>query len=503
MKDLEAGAGAQVEPVAANEESERKEDNLGTSKNVNVDPKTEIKGGATANVNLKVDTDGGINSKTKATGYEDVKQGAALASATDKNATANKKADAYALGGVYATTKITGNEAEKQAVTGRNANTNIPNTSPESLAFALEFLPEPLPPVQRQTVQRTLFPGAFSVAGIGRGDGASVASQDDFQDQQQDLEDQHEVVTNDTNINTDGLATANPVTEEDPQSHAVPEEEAAKRQRKAKLKTYVILTVLLFLVALIVALAVSLTVVNSSKSSAENPTESPSASPSQAPTTFESDLRGSLLSIFPSYTVAAIQQRPRSPQMFAFEWLMEDPLIRDLYPAPYYQRSRIRQRFALATLYFATNGPQWTNNNNWLNYSVHECEWYSRDTYSGAPKESYGITRSYNDSEIVASGNYPCPQTAVPTSYRKYEHLWLKSNALAGMLPQEVYFLTSLKTISLSGNSIELKGTISSHIGLLTNFIAIDYNGLSKSSRHVRFDLCTFSTCPNNICYLF
>ena len=39
--------------------------------------------------------------------------------------------------------------------------------------------------------------------------------------------------------------------------------------------------------------------------------------------------------------------------------------------------ARRLQRFALATLYYATNGDEWTDAHGWMQYDVHECEWFA------------------------------------------------------------------------------------------------------------------------------
>ena len=48
-------------------------------------------------------------------------------------------------------------------------------------------------------------------------------------------------------------------------------------------------------------------------------------------------------------------------QSKAIDWLLEDELN-----LPFYSDQRIRQKFALATLYYATNGDQWTQNGKFL-----------------------------------------------------------------------------------------------------------------------------------------
>ena len=76
------------------------------------------------------------------------------------------------------------------------------------------------------------------------------------------------------------------------------------------------------------------------------------------------------MSLLPDDTIAAIVENPDSPQNKAFEWLISDT---DYHPL--LSESRIRQRFALATFYFSTDGPQWLFQDHWLNHTRHECEW--------------------------------------------------------------------------------------------------------------------------------
>ena len=38
---------------------------------------------------------------------------------------------------------------------------------------------------------------------------------------------------------------------------------------------------------------------------------------------------------------------------------------------------------AMATIFFATNGTDWEENENWLDYQTHECDWST--TYSNGP----------------------------------------------------------------------------------------------------------------------
>jgi len=76
-------------------------------------------------------------------------------------------------------------------------------------------------------------------------------------------------------------------------------------------------------------------------------------------------------------TVKAIEEDTESPQYKANLWMWNDPLLQTYLP---WQQ---QQRFALVAKYYATGGQDWFRNDNWLSYSVSECDWYSgTSTYS-------------------------------------------------------------------------------------------------------------------------
>ncbi|CAB9517194.1 Leucine Rich Repeat [Seminavis robusta] len=72
----------------------------------------------------------------------------------------------------------------------------------------------------------------------------------------------------------------------------------------------------------------------------------------------------------PASTLRALQDSA-SAQSRAREWLLQDRNL-ELYDI-----ARVMQRFALATFYYATNGENWSLNSLWLEYDVHECQWYN------------------------------------------------------------------------------------------------------------------------------
>jgi Leucine-rich repeat (LRR) protein len=103
----------------------------------------------------------------------------------------------------------------------------------------------------------------------------------------------------------------------------------------------------------------------------------------------------------------------------------------------------------------------WRNEDHWLYYDVHECDWYNYYTngFYEIPESEIGPLFH------VTNATAPCNKEGV------YEHLWQVDNNLMGSLPEELYLLTSLKSLSLDRNKLE--GTLSSQVGLLTNLEAL------------------------------
>ena len=190
-----------------------------------------------------------------------------------------------------------------------------------------------------------------------------------------------------------------------------------------------------------------------------------------------------LLTLFPNETVQEILTNSSSPQGRAFEFAKAD-VLQAQYPA-----WRIRQRFALATFYYAMGGEKWSNNTGWVELED-ECQWFSSpslyptiqrprpEVYFVSRPNSYGIFDKQNNDEQF---NYtlnpnPCNRLDVndKTQGSKYQHLWLWENGLEGTFPLEFYWLTSLRTVNLDTlqrfrNPNGEIGPLASNIGLLTD----------------------------------
>jgi len=138
---------------------------------------------------------------------------------------------------------------------------------------------------------------------------------------------------------------------------------------------------------------------------------------------------------------AAILNDPHTPQSKALEWAKNDMAIYNVEVV-----SRVAQRYALATLYYSTNGTGWQTNANWGH--GHECEWYGVGCESG---ENNIVSVTYLD---------------------------LNSNHLDGTIPEEIGYIAMLEQIHLWGNN--LVGSIPSTLSQLINLntLYLDQNHL-------------------------
>ncbi|CAB9500541.1 Leucine Rich Repeat [Seminavis robusta] len=268
-----------------------------------------------------------------------------------------------------------------------------------------------------------------------------------------------------------GLAVANLVSNEPsplelPQAQNFDERDESRRRKERKarqLQTCITSNVILVIAVIVVAVCVLVPVLSLRETDANDdgniimePTNQDI--PSQAPTPVEE----SILSLLPEETVQAITEESMSPQAEAFSWLVED--AENILQLPHRQ---IQQRFALATLYFATGGDMWISNDNWLNHSVDECDWFQQ--------AEFGI-------KSIQGRRYPGwlseffpptqPQPTTCDQNGTIQHLWLDRNHLVGSLPEELYLLTSLQTLSLGLN--QFQGSISTRFGQLTQLEGLE-----------------------------
>ncbi|CAB9511121.1 STYKc [Seminavis robusta] len=285
-------------------------------------------------------------------------------------------------------------------------------------------------------------PGAFPVGGTGLTSAPRISME------QQD--NNAASTANPDDADTDNLAVASRVEDlELDQAVPQPSDAAADSARKReesnkKIKRNILLTAILLIA--IVVIVITVTVPGKDKSATMEPT----VAPSEAPTTFQA----SILSLFPDETIQSIMD-VGSPQSRAWQWLLEDIQL-----LSFYKDNRIIQKFALATLYYATGGDQWANNTHWLDHSINECNWFNQREFS---RKSV-IVQYYPG--YLAGFLDPLPEWHCNED-GLYQHLWLDGNNLVGTLPAEFYLLTSL--VSFSAGFSAMQGTmISTEIGKLT-----------------------------------
>ena len=131
------------------------------------------------------------------------------------------------------------------------------------------------------------------------------------------------------------------------------------------------------------------------------------------------------------------------------------------------QGSEETDRAALAALYHAANGPNWTDSTNWLT-DAPLSEWY------GVTMESSRVT------ELVLLGN--ALSGPVPTelgNLANLQSLSLSRNALSGPVPTELGNLANLRILNLGGNA--LSGPVPTELGNLANLERLDLSGNALS----------------------
>ncbi|CAB9498121.1 Leucine rich repeat N-terminal domain [Seminavis robusta] len=269
--------------------------------------------------------------------------------------------------------------------------------------------------------------------------------------------------------NTDrDLTEADPVTNDElPQAVEWDESKRSKRglamdPTKLVLLAFCALFVLTGIVVAYIMLSPSKEKHNIVVTNSPTPTDSP---PTPSPTLFTRDVRLNLL--LPKDAVDSIQQPP-SPQSQAYNWTLRDPSFNS------YPDDRLLQRFILATWFYATDGPSWFNNSHWLSYTEHECHWF---------QNSFPIhVLSYLPYEYPDPMTTPCRNMSNLDTGWQYEHLSLAQNGLDGIIPNELFLLTSLKSIDF-GLNLNLRGKllVGDQISKLSK---LQFLGISNTAMH-------------------
>jgi len=199
-----------------------------------------------------------------------------------------------------------------------------------------------------------------------------------------------------------------------------------------------------------------------------SPTISPR--PSVAPTNRTTDAPSSAPTFTPllidgleDYTIEAFENE-QSPQALAYEWIRNHP---NLDQIPNWRR---QQQLALAAIYYSIHGDDvWSDAQraNYLNYSVHECEW-------GLNECNNNDDSSNNNADAIITGlNLQChlvtasasggsslrlaPEIALLTSLQTFRVNYCKNKriVMSAFLPQQLATLNaSLRTLDLYNNNV-------------------------------------------------
>jgi hypothetical protein len=132
----------------------------------------------------------------------------------------------------------------------------------------------------------------------------------------------------------------------------------------------------------------------------------------------------------------------------AFAWLQDDPDVST------FTNVEVLQRFALATLYYATGGENWRNNDGWLDYNVAECDWFT----------DFSLIDDFSFLGGFSFGNFSSIDSCINDN--RYSNLALSQNGLSGELPDALAVLTDLQTMALVDNA--LTGQLPSALGSLS-----------------------------------
>lgn len=197
----------------------------------------------------------------------------------------------------------------------------------------------------------------------------------------------------------------------------------------------------------------------------------PTFPPTQAPTPEPTTVRHSELSDFLAEHASfdgglALVTQP-SPQYQAVKWLANSTTVIDFEA----YKQMLIQRYVLATLYFATNGNNWTESEGWLDDGDECGRWFqSGATYlSCTTDDEVKIIRLENNN---LQGSLP-PELALLSD--SLTMISLRENELTGTLPTEIALLTGVNSFDVDINNIE--GTIITEVGSMSLLTFLGMSG--------------------------
>jgi len=204
----------------------------------------------------------------------------------------------------------------------------------------------------------------------------------------------------------------------------------------------------------------------------------------------DGDPMGMFRASLPDYTLSALDD-PNSAQSLAFGWLSNHPDLENISRTAFW---RLTQLFALTTIYYSLDGPNWMRDNawgvtapsaaaQWLNYSHPECFWDVRWTQAC---DAEGHLVRLNLDYLKTTTNHSDVNPGVPPEiglltslYRVSYHLEMEVS-IEDLLPIQHFSLPNLQSISIQSWG----GTLPTEMGNLAStlkFLSIYHNYLLDS----------------------
>lgn len=221
---------------------------------------------------------------------------------------------------------------------------------------------------------------------------------------------------------------------------------------------------LVFFLAGIVSLILFLTVFKTTETA--RVTNAPTMTPSQSPTFLSDDL----------VAAASFLSRPEkledrsSPQFRAVGWMSSFDTIDTSGLG-----LAFAQRYALVVMYFSLGGEGWTNQEKWLDPSLHECDW-SSGIFCLYDVSERRVVTGFDATRNNLQGSIP-DEIGLLTSSETFR---IPKNKVGGTLPSTFGRMTSLSVIDCSENEIE--GSIPSTINGVSNLIQLDLSSNKLNS---------------------
>eukprot|EP00568_Trieres_chinensis_P000228 CAMPEP_0183307620 /NCGR_PEP_ID=MMETSP0160_2-20130417/18379_1 /TAXON_ID=2839 ORGANISM="Odontella Sinensis, Strain Grunow 1884" /NCGR_SAMPLE_ID=MMETSP0160_2 /ASSEMBLY_ACC=CAM_ASM_000250 /LENGTH=362 /DNA_ID=CAMNT_0025471243 /DNA_START=59 /DNA_END=1150 /DNA_ORIENTATION=+ len=217
-----------------------------------------------------------------------------------------------------------------------------------------------------------------------------------------------------------------------------------------------------------------------------------------------------------------------SPRLHAACWMMYD----DASKLPGTHR-RFLPRYALAVLYYTTQGPKWNKAEGWMTNS-NECDWrgvkctrpgwfyfYKYITHidlgfnklNGLVPREISLLKELRELDLNGNDIQGVLPHKMMSELKKLEVLKLHMNNILGKIPTEIGLMKSLRKLHIYGNY--LQGELPKEIGKLPNLEVLDVSftymdgiipsqiGNAKKLKEIYLDNCNFvGKVPSSLCKL-